>query len=100
MKLPKLEIGNAYLIYWDDAHAECNWRNSREMKSFTVAEAATIGFVIGFNNRQVALAASMSGGEVSEVIAIPRGFITAIKRVRVPQARSLAREFKVSGFGK
>lgn len=78
--LPGPALGDLVLVRWDDIHTDHGWLAPDA--ELGVAECVTVGFVVGWTDRVVTLAATRGSadGEVEHNgrIAIPRGTVTLV----------------------
>lgn len=78
-RLKKL-LGKAVCVAWVDACSEPGWEERKEI--VTLEECETLGWLISFDTTTVNVAQSRSGLKTTEVLAIPRTTVKAIRRVR------------------
>ena len=72
-------------IEWLDSNGQSRWAALSEYKKHTVADCKTIGYLLTQNKKEVVLMFTQSpcnDGDGNGAMAIPRGCITKIKRLK------------------
>ncbi len=74
-------------VEWDDASSCATWRGVEELPG--VQPCVTRGWLVEENKRKVVLAGTIQaeGPDVGEIIAIPRGMVKRIRRLKVSYGR-------------
>jgi hypothetical protein len=71
-----------YLIEWDDTHTEAEWVSTEI--DLTTAKCWTIGTILKETDSYVEVIASRCiGGMKLQMIAIPKGCITRMRRIHI-----------------
>ena len=69
------------LVEWEDAAVHAGWQ-SFEPNQVAPPTCYSVGFLLGKTRSAIMLATSIGDGEVGGLLVIPRGCVTAIKRIR------------------
>ncbi len=74
-------------VQWNDAYSVATWRDLDNLPA--VALCVTRGWLVDEDKRQVVLAATFieEGREVGEIIAIPRGMVKRMRKLKVSYGR-------------
>ncbi len=74
-------------VEWDDASSSPLWHSPDELPH--VQTCLTRGWLLVDNKREVVLAASiqLQGPDVGEIIAIPRGMVKRLRRLKLEYGR-------------
>lgn len=75
--------GKLLKVVWHDACSLNGWSDAQIAAGISVPKAVTVGYCLNRDKRRVVMAATAtSDGDVGEVIAIPRGMIKSVKRLK------------------
>jgi len=70
-------------VDWIDACSEGDWRSPERFESIESIPIRTVGYVVRSTEKEMVLAQSLSdSGRVSNTLAIPRGCICKVRRLR------------------
>ncbi len=74
-------------IEWHDAHSVATWRGPDELPH--VEPCISRGWLLVENSKEVVLASTVqpNGPDVGEIIAIPRGMVKRIRRLKISYGR-------------
>lgn len=82
--IPKYKFGDVLLIEWDDAQCFTDGRGyyKEDIKEIEVALCNTVGFFIDEDDKSIKIAFKLcEDGMFRNVVAIPKGCITLIKKL-------------------
>jgi len=75
--------GPLVLVEWLDSCSPVRkWQDPDAMKTYTVAQCRSVGWIISESKERIVLASSVAPDEVGEVTAIPRSCVVKRRRLR------------------
>ena len=67
-------------VEWDDSCSNNGWQCADTAKSHSTAQCRTVSYLVKSSKKSITLVQSLSNtGNISELMAIPRGCIKSIK---------------------
>lgn len=84
-KARPIELGDPVYVEWVDASRSAfGWTPEEKLEKHTEGSTPvrSLGFVVRLDEEQISVAHNASEGQVLFVTNIPRGMVTALRRVR------------------
>ena len=71
------------IVEWDDAYSSGGWLNPND--DLSISKCITVGLLLSEDDVRVVVAqnASLTSGSVGDILAIPRGCIKRIRKLRI-----------------